>query len=221
MKGEEIVDDTCWIIKSHYPLAFARSPIYQANKSIVIVRNPLESAISWLNLLATHCHSSKCPFNFEELYPTYWDWWVKYIINHINNWMMIMITEARERRLPILFLRFEDLVMNPEPELIKIMRFLIDRDDLSGTNAERRIKEVLSMGEQATQTYSLKDTTRRLNANIHRYTQDQQAWVKEKMKEVLHYFGYAKLPEDLENPTGFFDYSDQGSQDQPEYKGWQ
>ena len=71
------------------------------------------------------------------------------------------------------------------------MRFLIDRNDLSGTNAERRIKEVLSMGEQATQTYSLKDTTRRLNANIHRYTQDQLTWIKWKMKEVLYYFGYA------------------------------
>ena len=76
------------------------------------------------------------------------------------------------------------------------------------------------MGEQATQTYSLKDTTRRLNANIHRYTQDQLTWIKWKMKEVLYYFGYAQLPGYPENPTGFFDYSNEFSKDEPEFKGW-
>ena len=112
MKGEEIVDDTCWIIKSHFPLdLFLSSPLFTANKSVVIVRNPLESIISWLNFLSANCHSFKYPFNIEELYPNYWDWWVKNITTHINNWMMFMITEARERRLPVLFIRFEDLVM--------------------------------------------------------------------------------------------------------------
>ena len=112
MKGEEIVDDTCWIIKSHFPLAlFESPPVFSANKSIVIVRNPLECIISWLNFLSTNCHSFKCPFNIEELYPNYWDWWVKNITTHMNSWLMLMITEARERRWPVLFVRFEDLVM--------------------------------------------------------------------------------------------------------------
>lgn len=48
--------------------------------------------------------------------------------------------------MPILFIRFEDLVMNPEPELYNMMSFLLGKRDLAGTNAERRIKEVLAMG---------------------------------------------------------------------------
>ena len=67
------------------------------------------------------------------------------------------------------------------------------------------------MGVQALKIYSLKDTTRRLNPNIHRYTQEQLAWIKEKMSVVLHYFGYAKLPEDHENLTGFYEYSEEGN----------
>ena len=52
--------------------------------------------------------------------------------------------------------------------------------DLSGTNAERRIKEVLAMDQRATQTYSLKDSTKRNNANAHRYTEEQLSWISEK-----------------------------------------
>jgi len=56
----------------------------------------------------------------------------------------------------MLFVRFEDMLMDPEPELSNIMRFLLGIDDLTGTNAERRIKEVINMGHKATQTYKLK-----------------------------------------------------------------
>ena len=46
----------------------------------------------------------------------------------------------------MLFIRFEDLVMDPEPQLYNLMRFMLGKKDLTGTNAERRIKEVVAMG---------------------------------------------------------------------------
>ena len=51
--------------------------------------------------------------------------------------------DAKFRKVPMLFIRFEDLVMNPEPQLYNIMKFLLGERDLTGTNAERRIKEVI------------------------------------------------------------------------------
>ena len=77
----------------------------------------------------------------------------------MHNWYKAYLNDARSRQVPVLFVRFEDLVTNPEPELYRMMKFLLGEMDLSGTNAERRIKEVLAMGSKATQTYSLKDTT--------------------------------------------------------------
>ena len=62
--------------------------------------------------------------------------------------------------------------MNPEPELYNLMRFMLGTRDLEGTNAERRIREVIGFGSQATQTYSLKDTTKRCNGNAHKYTEE-------------------------------------------------
>jgi len=42
--------------------------------------------------------------------------------------------------------------------------------DLTGTNAERRIKEVIAKGSSATLTYSLKDSTKQNNSNAKMYS---------------------------------------------------
>lgn len=128
--------------------------------------------------------------------------------------------DAKFRRVPVLFIRFEDLVMDPKPELYNMMRFLLGTKDLTGTNAERRIEEVLAMGQKATQTYSLKDSTKKNNANAHRYTEAQLGWIRDNMSEMLHYFGYAKLPHDPENNTGFFEYDGSDAEMTRQYKGW-
>jgi len=57
--------------------------------------------------------------------------------------------DAKMREVPTLFVRFEDLVLNPEAELVNIMRFLTHLKDLEGTNAERRVKEVIAKGQKA------------------------------------------------------------------------
>ena len=52
MKGEDIVDDTAWICKTHSPWIMPEAPVFQCNKMISIIRNPLDTFISWLNLVA-------------------------------------------------------------------------------------------------------------------------------------------------------------------------
>ena len=96
---------------------------------------------------------------------------------------------------------------NPEPELYRMMKFLLGEMDLTGTNAERRIKEVIAMGSKATQTYSLKDTTCQFNKNDSLYTEEQMTWIKQNLSEMLYFFGYAKVPQDPDNYTGFYDFT--------------
>ena len=52
LKGEHIVNDTCWVIKTHSPWIVIDSPAFYANKCIVVVRNPLDSALSFLHMAA-------------------------------------------------------------------------------------------------------------------------------------------------------------------------
>ena len=144
MKGEDIVDDTTWIAKSHSPWHMTFAPIFYAQKIILVVRNPLDSIISWLHLCSTQTHCAKAPFDFEKDYPNYFDFWLKDQGSYLVDWMKVMMNDSKFRKVPMLWIRFEDLVMNPEPELTNVMRFLLGKKDLTGTNAERRIKEVIA-----------------------------------------------------------------------------
>lgn len=220
MAGEEIVDDSVWIAKTHTPWIMPDSPSFLCNKIICIVRNPLDTNLSWLHLVAMNNHATKSPFDYETTYPIYFDWWVKDCVTYINNWMLTMMREAKFRKVPIIFIRFEDLVKDSEPWLYQTMKFLLGKSDLTNTNAERRIKEVLAMGTEATQAYALKTSTKMKNANVHRYTPEQIKWVQETCKEWLHFFGYAQLPQDPDNATGFFNFDGEDAELNRQYYGF-
>ena len=101
------------------------------------------------------------------------------------------------------------------------MRFLLGQKDLSGTNAERRVKEVIAKGSAATQVYDLKEGTKKFNANGKRYNAEQLAYVGEELKEMIHYFGYAKVSSDPENFTGFFNYEEEDPELLRTYKAFE
>lgn len=69
MGGEHIADDTCWVVKSHSPWIMPEAPVFHSNKVVVIVRNPLDTNLSWLHLVAMNNHAIKSPINYEEEYP--------------------------------------------------------------------------------------------------------------------------------------------------------
>ena len=51
----------------------------------------------------------------------------------------LYMDEARRKKIPYLFVRFEDLIDDPKPQLELIMRYLLQMETLDGTNAKRRI----------------------------------------------------------------------------------
>ena len=106
----------------------------------------------------------------EKDYPKFFDWYISEVGDEYRRFYDYHLDLAKQRRIPILFLRFEDMLMDPEPQLRNIMRFLLGIDDLNGTNAERRVKEVINLGHQATQTYKLKQSTLRFNSQGKRYS---------------------------------------------------
>ena len=169
--------------------------------------------MSWVNLVALNNHSSKAPFEYEKDYPEWWDWWVRDCAVLMAMWFYVVMRDARQRKVPTIWVRYEDLCTEPEENLNNIMKFLIGENDLTGTNGERRVKEVIALGQKATLTYTLKDTTLKFNAQAKRYNNDQWEFVKETLKPMLYFFGYAKDPHGGENNTGFFDYGPLDQQD--------
>jgi len=55
-------------------------------------------------------------------------------------------------------------------ELEGIMKFVLGISDLEGTICQLRCKKVAEAGLAASQSYSLKSTTGKFNANEHMYT---------------------------------------------------
>jgi hypothetical protein len=113
MKGEDIVDDTVWVIKTHSPWVMPYAQRFFASKSIVVVRNPLDVINSWLDLMTMSSHSAKSPFDYSTEYPKFWDWWIHDCAERMQQWYAKIITDAKTAKIPTLFVRYEDLVNDP------------------------------------------------------------------------------------------------------------
>lgn len=117
-----------------------------------------------------------------------------------------------EDRAPIYFVRYEDLCERPEDELNDLFAFILDKEKsaMFGTNCWKRINDVIEMGDKASQSYKLKDTTGKFNYHAKRYNEEQIQFIKDTLGEYLYFFGYAK-DEDIErrgpgSSTYFFDF---------------
>jgi len=95
---------------------------------------------SWLELLTMTSHSAKAPFNYHTEYPKFWDWWIKDCTMRMKHWYKKVINDAKQNKVPTLFVRYEDLVHDVEPELVAVMKFLLSTNSLEDTNAMRRIE---------------------------------------------------------------------------------
>lgn len=163
LKGEYIVDDTVWIVKSHHPwnMVDAQKPS-RCNKVIQIVRNPIDSIPSFMNLNTYLCHSSKVPFPYEKDYPETWQLMVDKFAVDTQRFYDINIDLGLKykKQAPVLWIRYEDLVNDPKTCLSQISRFLLNMDDISDTNAMRRVNEIVDKtNAESMRSYKLKSST--------------------------------------------------------------
>lgn len=57
LKAEGIFDERVWMVKSHHPER-AGSDILDANKCVLVVRNPLDAIMSLFHMVATGTHNN-------------------------------------------------------------------------------------------------------------------------------------------------------------------
>ena len=58
-----------------------------------------------------------------------------------------MVFKSIRRNHTDIFFRFEDLLMNPEPVLKDMFRFILAEENLENTIIEKRIKDVVGNGQ--------------------------------------------------------------------------
>ena len=103
------------------------------------------------------------------------------------------IVDQLSTRIPTYILRFEDLIMNPEPILNELFCFLLDVDTIKGTVIEKRIFEISDQGFTAKSVYALKNTSKDLNKNADMYNKKLLEELKVILKLYNIFYGYTNM----------------------------
>ena len=126
---------------------------FTAHKAISIVRHPIDAIVSFAHLWQVGSHSVVPQEKYHEAFP---EWW-KVLVEQ----MMQLIKQSHEKMtsdmaniMPVYFLRYEDLVLNPEPVLMEMFLFLLEAESLEGTVVQKRIRDVTSTTQNS--VYKLK-----------------------------------------------------------------
>lgn len=109
---------------------------------------------------------------------------------------------AKNQDVPIFFVRFEDLLVEPKQQLTEVFKFILSSPSLVGTAVEKRISEIVEVGN-ACLLYKLRPGGGSMNKHADKFTEEQLERIMVNLEDMIHYFGYAKIGD---NPFGFYDY---------------
>lgn len=132
-KGEGIVKDKCWINKTHFPFRTPMDVEYDTQVILLAVRNPLDVFVSFFQMIGTQTHSKTFiePINEKPVLP----WWNDFFASDVKMWFEwhdYWMEKVKTSKIPIYFFRFEDLLLQPEPVLKDMFKFILAEKDLDG-----------------------------------------------------------------------------------------
>jgi hypothetical protein len=218
--GEYIADDRVWVVKAHWPGLIPRNIEFISNKVLTCVRNPLDVIQSFACLSNTINHTIKPPYDFDKDYPDWWDYYIRWCTDTMTFYFDKLIDDCvKNKKNPIYFCRYEDLVVDLVEPSKGVLEFMLEVEDLEGTNAMELLKAHNAKGKSASQVYETKATTGVANAHAHRYTTAQLDYIKEKMGHILYFFGYTNHPTE-KNPMAFFNFETHSEDNLKNYMGF-
>ncbi len=187
MQGEGIVDDSVWIVKSHFPERIGTAEI-NTNKVIIITRSPIDSITSLFNMIGTSSHTESIdPKVFTEKAKL----WDEFIRQEIEVWQKFHEHYLKApQQVPTYIVRYEDLILDPETVLEKLFCFLLNQSSLEGLTIKELIK--LAIDEEAPATV-YKPRLGKINANKHLFTITQLRHMRRVAYQSLRRLGYMNL----------------------------
>jgi hypothetical protein len=170
-------------------------------------------------------HSVKPDWDFAKDYPAWWDWWVRHQVDKMKKYFDIVFDHSinnMEANNPIYIVRYEDMVKDSVEPTTGILQFLLEMEDISGTNAERRVNHFAELKKQnpnIDRAYVTKNTTGVANASAHMYTPELLEYIKKELAHFLHFFGYVNNPDkDGEpNENAYFTYDEPHPEESKNY----
>lgn len=190
MKGEGIVDERVWFIKTHFPERLGYQN-FTIQKAIVIVRNPWDAIDSYFNMTLTNSHTTSL---HESQYQRFAQRWDGMIHNEIDIWIKFHHYWTSQVDIPIIVVRYEDLLLHRAETLRRVFLFLTNQSSLENTKWEQRIKDVMNNGGKHGPYIP---RSGKIGASFHHYSDQQFQYILKRANLPLRGFGYDPITQDF------------------------
>jgi hypothetical protein len=125
------------LVKTHWPERTGNA-VFSAQRAVLVVRNPYDAIDSYWNMNATCSHTKTLA---EEVYDRFRDKFEGLVRSEIDIWLKFH-EYWMSSSIPVLLVRYEDLVQNPTKAMESVLQFILRTDDLP-TYWRGRIKHVV------------------------------------------------------------------------------
>jgi len=125
---QSVFDPQVHIVKTHFPERKGWKPI-EGNRVLLLIRNPYDAIDSYWNLCCTNTHTRTLD---ESVYIKYAEKFESLAKHEIKIWCdfhYYWIDICEKQGVPLLMVRYEDLVLDTETEMIRIMQFLLGQNN--------------------------------------------------------------------------------------------
>ena len=140
LKGEDHTGNSVWIAKTHHPLPTGLQAVpITTSQIITCVRNPFDAIISAYHHCATHTQSFRLKEGFHLDTADFFDKFVLKSAEMYKKYIEVLIKDAKDKKVALHILRFEDLLEKPCDVLGDAFKFILKTDSIAGKNIERRI----------------------------------------------------------------------------------
>lgn len=192
------------VVKTHYPERQGYA-VHVGHKAVLLVRNPYDAIDSYWNFALTNTHTETVT---DEVYSRFAEKHAGLAVSELGTWLRFHYYWLQNVDIPVLVVRFEDLILNTQHEMGRIMSFVTNESILT-TFWKSRIQHACSRGQNngmSTTTATLGSYRPRsatggkqsIGKSLHRYSSDllqRFRQVEEQYESIegttmLKYFGY-------------------------------
>ena len=142
-----------------------------------------------MNCTQTHTKSLAERVDCGEV-KKYWDRWFELNVLLWAKWHDYWIKIGRERNIPIYFFRFEDLLIDPEPVLKDMFKYILGVDNVDNSVIEKRIQETISTGKNF--IYKPRNAGGGFHKCVDKISSEQMEFMMHTLEPFMFFFGYAK-----------------------------
>jgi len=184
LAGEGLVDKRVWIVKTHYPERYGKTK-FGSERCILLVRSPLDCVTSLFNMVCSGSHDRSIT---DEDFVTFKNHWAQFIEQEITVWKDFHDFWLKAK-IPVHIIRYEDIVLRPEPTFTDLMKFILNVDTIENTRVAKYIK--LAILEKAPEIY--KPRKGKVNSNRAKFNPSQLEFMCDYAQELLTRLDYAPL----------------------------